>query len=96
MTLGPQDGKPVQDGPLGLSGNFTVVGYADADGTLLYRDDDTGNLYEDGQTLEEFGEEFLKGKERGYLDMAEGKSPPALSTRGGIVSGTLGDITRKE
>ena len=40
MTIRPQDGKPVQDGPLGLSGNFMVVGYADEGGTLLYRDDD--------------------------------------------------------
>ena len=70
MKNGPQDGKPEIDGPLGKSGNFTVVGYAGVDGTLLYRDDDTGSTYEDGQTLEEFGEKYLGDKEQGYLRLA--------------------------
>lgn len=66
---GPQDGKPeTYDGVFGKSGNFTVVGFADEQGLLLYRDEETGTLFTDGDTIEEWDD--LTGVEVKYLRAA--------------------------
>lgn len=70
-STGPQDGKPfLPYRALGENGNFTIIGFSTEDGDLLYRDEETGATYCDGENLTSLEEENVSEQELAYLEKA--------------------------